>query len=172
MAIPFIIAGAAIAAAAFGGKKAYDGYQTKSEADDILESSKRRYDEKKEVLESINVSTTTELEKLGTLELKIGKSFNKFNTIAQSILKQLNESGQDISISIPRHEINKIENLAISATEYLGTLVEPVHQVLLRGLLSMVVLWHSRLHLQEHQLQRFQARLLIMRQWRLSVVVL
>ncbi|EMU9120394.1 chemotaxis protein [Providencia stuartii] len=123
MAIPFIIAGAAIAAAAFGGKKAYDGYQTKSEADDILESSKRRYDEKKEVLESINVSTTTELEKLGTLELKIGKSFNKFNTIAQSILKQLNESGQDISISIPRHEINKIENFAISATEYLGTLV-------------------------------------------------
>ncbi|MEX9542602.1 chemotaxis protein, partial [Escherichia coli] len=92
MAIPFIIAGAAIAAAAFGGKKAYDGYQTKSEADDMLAKAQRRYDENKEVLESINVSTTNELEKLGTLELQIGESFSKFNTIAQSILKQLNES--------------------------------------------------------------------------------
>lgn len=89
MAIPFIIAGAAIAAAAFGGKKAYDGYQTKSEADEILEKAQHRYDENKEVLEDINVSTTSELEKLGTLELNIGDNFNKFNTIAQAILKNL-----------------------------------------------------------------------------------
>ncbi|WP_272523731.1 chemotaxis protein [Providencia sp. PROV230] len=123
MAIPFIIAGAAIAAAAFGGKKAYDGYQTKSEADEILEKAQHRYDENKEVLEDINVSTTFELEKLGTLELNIGDSFNKFNTIAQAILKKLGESGQDITVSIPQHEIDKIQSLAISATEYLGTVV-------------------------------------------------
>ncbi|MEQ5030029.1 MULTISPECIES: chemotaxis protein [Morganellaceae] len=123
MAIPFIIAGAAIAAAAFGGKKAYDGYQTKSEAEDILGKAQHRYDENKEVLEEVNVSTTAELEKLGTLELNIGESFNKFNILAQAILKQLNESGKDITVSIPRHEIDKIQNLAISATEYLGTVV-------------------------------------------------
>lgn len=123
MAIPFIIAGAAIAAAAFGGKKAYDGYQTKSEAEDILGKAQHRYDENKGVLEEVNVSTTAELEKLGTLELNIGESFNKFNILAQAILKQLNESGKDITVSIPRHEIDKIQNLAISATEYLGTVV-------------------------------------------------
>ncbi|MEY0976373.1 chemotaxis protein [Providencia rettgeri] len=123
MAIPFIIAGAAIAAAAFGGKKAYDGYQTKSEAEDILGKAQHHYDENKEVLEEVNVSTTAELEKLGTLELNIGESFNKFNILAQAILKQLNESGKDITVSIPRHEIDKIQNLAISATEYLGTVV-------------------------------------------------
>lgn len=123
MAIPFIIAGAAIAAAAFGGKKAYDGYQTKSEAEDILSNAEGRYKEKKECLDLVNDKTSLELEKLGHLELKIGEDFNKFNIIAQSILKQLNESGKDITISIPRNEINKIENLAISATEYLGTVV-------------------------------------------------
>jgi len=37
MALPFIILGAAAAATAFGGKKAYDGYQKKSEADDVLD---------------------------------------------------------------------------------------------------------------------------------------
>lgn len=36
MALPFIILGVAAGAAAFGGKKAYDGYQKKSEAEDIL----------------------------------------------------------------------------------------------------------------------------------------
>lgn len=123
MAIPFIIAGAAIAAAAFGGKKAYDGYQTKSEADDILSTAKDKYDSKKEELDHVNNNTSIHLEKLGTLELQIGKDFNKFNTIAQEILKKINKSGNDISITIPRHEINKIENLAISATEYLGTVV-------------------------------------------------
>ncbi|MCT6517652.1 MULTISPECIES: chemotaxis protein [Enterobacterales] len=123
MAIPFIIAGAAIAAAAFGGKKAYDGYQTKSEADDILSTAKDKYDSKKEELDRVNNNTSIHLEKLGALELQIGKDFNKFNTIAQEILKKINKSGNDISITIPRHEINKIENLAISATEYLGTVV-------------------------------------------------
>ncbi|WP_368911505.1 chemotaxis protein [Proteus vulgaris] len=123
MAIPFIIAGAAIAAAAFGGKKAYDGYQTKSEADDILSTAKDKYDSKKEELDHVNNNTSIHLEKLGALELQIGKDFNKFNTIAQEILKKINKSGNDISITIPRHEINKIENLAISATEYLGTVV-------------------------------------------------
>lgn len=123
MAIPFIVAGVAIAAAAFGGKKAYDGYQTKSDAEDILSRAQLDYDENKEALENINVATTNELDKLGTLELEIGESFDKFNTIAQDILKQLDESGKDSSISIPQHEIDKIENLAISATEYLGTLV-------------------------------------------------
>lgn len=123
MAIPFIIAGAAIAAAAFGGKKAYDGYQTKSEADDILSTAKDKYDSKKEELDRVNNNTSIHLEKLGALELQIGKDFNKFNTIAQEILKKINKSGNNISITIPRHEINKIENLAISATEYLGTVV-------------------------------------------------
>lgn len=40
MALPFIILGVAAGAAAFGGKKAYDGYQKKSEAEDILEKQK------------------------------------------------------------------------------------------------------------------------------------
>ncbi|MBG2876693.1 chemotaxis protein [Proteus alimentorum] len=123
MAIPFIIAGAAIAAAAFGGKKAYDGYQTKSEADDILSTAENRYESKKEELDRVNDNTSIHLEKLGTLELKIGQDFSKFNTIAQDILKKIDKSGNDISITIPRNEINKIENLAISATEYLGTVV-------------------------------------------------
>ena len=40
MALPFIILGVAAGAAAFGGKKTYDGYQKKSEAEDISKKQK------------------------------------------------------------------------------------------------------------------------------------
>ena len=50
MALPFIILGVAAAATAFGGKKAYDGYQKKSEADDVLDRAQRSFDKHKEEL--------------------------------------------------------------------------------------------------------------------------
>lgn len=124
MALPFIILGAAAAATAFGGKKAYDGYQKKSEADDVLDRAQRRFDKHKDSFETTNKTTSEKLAELGEAELKIGNDFNEFNTIAIDLLERMAKDGhKNLKLTVPKHSINKILNLAISATEYLTTVV-------------------------------------------------
>jgi len=124
MALPFIILGAAAAATAFGGKKAYDGYQKKSEADDVLDRAQRRFDKHKDSFETTNKTTSEKLSELGSAELKIGNDFNEFNTIAIDLLERMAKDGhKNLKLTVPKHSINKIQNLAISATEYLTTVV-------------------------------------------------
>lgn len=124
MALPFIILGVAAAATAFGGKKAYDGYQKKSEADDVLDRAQRRFNKHKESFEAANKKTSKKLAELGEVELKIGQNFNEFNTIAVDLLDRMAKDGhKDLKLTVPKHSINKIQSLAISATEYLTTVV-------------------------------------------------
>ncbi|MEG0233378.1 MAG: chemotaxis protein [Hafnia sp.] len=124
MALPFIILGVAAAATAFGGKKAYDGYQKKSEADDVLDRAQRRFEMNKESFEVANTTTSKKLAELGEIELKIGNDFNEFNTIAIDLLERMAKDGhKDLQLTVPKHNINRIRSLAISATEYLTTVV-------------------------------------------------
>lgn len=124
MALPFIILGVAAAATAFGGKKAYDGYQNKSEANDILEGAEKRYKAKKESFDVINDESSAKLERLGNKELSIGEEFKEFDTIARLLLEKMEKDGHKaITLDIPQHRLNQIKKLAISATEYLGTVV-------------------------------------------------
>ncbi|WP_218069815.1 chemotaxis protein [Escherichia coli] len=124
MALPFIILGVAAGAAAFGGKKAYDGYQKKSEAEDIFEKAKERYEEHKGKFEQAEAQTSSKLTTLGNKELEIGKDFSEFDRIAAELLARLEKEGnKDLKLSVPQHNIDKIHNLAISATEYLSTVV-------------------------------------------------
>ncbi|MCU6263104.1 chemotaxis protein, partial [Escherichia coli] len=60
----------AAGAAAFGGKKAYDGYQKKSEAEDIFEKAKERYEEHKGKFEQSEAQTSSKLTTLGNKELE------------------------------------------------------------------------------------------------------
>lgn len=124
MALPFIILGVAAAATAFGGKKAYDGYQKKSEAEDVLDRAQRRFETHKENFDAASERSTTQLNLLGRKELDIGENFNEFNTLVKDLLARMAKEGhKDLALSVPQHSINKIENLAISATEYLTTVV-------------------------------------------------
>lgn len=110
MALPFIILGVAAGAAAFGGKKAYDGYQKKSEAEDILEKAKERYEEHKEKFEQAEAQTSSKLTTLGNKELEIGKDFSEFDRIAAELLARLEKEGnKDLKLSVPQHNINKIQ---------------------------------------------------------------
>ncbi len=105
-------------------KKAYDGYQKKSEAEDVLEKAKERYEEHKEKFEQAEAQTSSKLTTLGNKELEIGKDFSEFDRIAAELLARLEKEGnKDLKLSVPQHNINKIHNLAISATEYLSTVV-------------------------------------------------
>lgn len=121
MPLPFILAGAAAVAAGYGAKKGYDGYQDKSEANDILESSKRKYNQEKEAFDHVNDTTNESLALLGKLQLQIGNDFKEFRTIADKLLKQINDSkSKDIAVDFPQHKLDKIDGLALSTTAYLG----------------------------------------------------
>lgn len=124
MALPFIILGVAAAATAFGGKKAYDGYQKKSEANDIFDGAQERFDNRKETFEAANTLSSQKLERLGEKELQIGTEFKEFNTIAKALLEKMAREGQtDLNVQVPQHRLNQIEKLSISATEFLGTVI-------------------------------------------------
>ena len=122
MALPLIIIGAAAAATAFGGKKAYDGYKTKQEADKIQESAIHKYNNRKEQLDKIQQNTDEALNNLGDLELSIGKSIGDFEKLAKELLVKLEKSGyKNQKLSIPSNQLDKIDDLTISTTEFLAT---------------------------------------------------
>lgn len=124
MPLPFILAGVAVAAAGYGAKKGYDGYQDKSRAGEIVGKAKEDYDKSKLSFDSANSKTTESLEKLGKLQLQIGSEFAEFRKIADELLKKLNRSGdRDLKIDIPQHRLDKIDNLSMSTTAYLGKVV-------------------------------------------------
>lgn len=124
MPIPFIIGGVALATAVFGAKKGYDGYQKHSEADEIVNSAKARYERKKSVFDDQEAETTFALDQLGKKELEIGKSIGDFKTLADSLLQQFNAGrGNNLSINIPKHQLQKIEDYSYTAVGVLGTAV-------------------------------------------------
>ncbi len=123
MPIPFIIGGA-ILAAGIGAKKGYDGYQDKNLADDIIASSQQRYKDEKGRLDKINEEVSVVLEDLGGLELKIGKDFKEFDILVEEILKNSTfQKYGNARVNIPKHQLNKVKEVAISATDYLKTVV-------------------------------------------------
>lgn len=124
MPLPFILAGAAVVAAATGAKKAYDGYQDSSRADDITERAERLYREEDEIFKRQDKVTNKSLDALGQLQLKIGSDFAEFKKIADELLKKLAQYNKTkhLEINIPKYELDKIEGVAFSATAYLGKL--------------------------------------------------
>lgn len=121
MPLPFILAGAAIAAAGFGAKKAYDGYQDSSEADEIVKRSERRYESAKDEHEHLNQMTNDCLARLGNLQLLVGTDFVEFHKIAQALLDKIGQSNNiDIKLSIPQHKLDSIQKFSMSATTYMA----------------------------------------------------
>lgn len=118
MPIPFIIAGVAIAAGAYGAKKGYDAKCDYDEAKTINRRAERIYDEAIKSLETEKESTKEELEFLGELKFKIFKYsispfidyFSKIKNIDESIVID----GQ--KINLPTKEIinqMKMQNLEL-----------------------------------------------------------
>ncbi|MBP0622905.1 chemotaxis protein [Cupriavidus consociatus] len=124
MPLPLIIGAAALVTAAYGAKKGYDGYQKHSEADEIVKDAKARYERKKSAVDTQEEKTTLALDLLGKKELEIGKSIGEFKTLADKLLQQLNAGRENkLNISIPKHELQKIENYSYTAVSVLGTAV-------------------------------------------------
>ena len=124
MPIPFIIGAAALAAAGYGAKKGYDGYQKHSEADEIVKDAQIRYNHKKSAFDDQENETMLELDLLGKKELEIGESIGEFKTMAEKLLEQLNaKRASKLNINIPKHKLQKIEDYSYTAIGVLGTAV-------------------------------------------------
>ncbi|MEG9531668.1 chemotaxis protein [Mannheimia indoligenes] len=123
MPIPFVVGAAVAAAAAFGGKKAYDGHNAKKEAKDIAERAGSQYEKTKQNFDEHNEQVSIALETLGQFELKIGSDMNEFQIIASELLNKLSAAkNSEVKINLPEHRLNKIADLSLSATSYLGGL--------------------------------------------------
>jgi hypothetical protein len=122
MPLPLIIGAIALGTAAFGAKKGYDGYQKHSEADDIVKSAQGRYDRKRVVFDEQEGATTKALELLGKKELEIGAEIGEFQKIATKLIEKLKANGQkNLKLSIPKHQLEKIENYSYTAVGVLGS---------------------------------------------------
>ena len=122
MPLPFIIAGAVAVALGYGAKKGIDGYQSHSEADEIVNKAKRHYNDKKSSFDDQEKSTQESLEQLGNLELDIGTKFGEFSTLSEDLLEQLNRGRQNkLKINLPKHQLEKIENYTFTTIGVLGS---------------------------------------------------
>lgn len=123
MALPLILIPAAVAVLGIGAKKAVDGYQTHSEANEIVDHAKRRYNSAKSDFDRQDRKTQGALMELGNLELEIGRSFEEFQKIADELLEKFNQGRQDkLSIKFPQHRLQKIEAFKFTALGVLGSI--------------------------------------------------
>lgn len=123
MPLPFILVGAAVALAGVGTKKGYDGYQDKSEANNILTNAKIDYDIASRDLEANDKRLQQSLEELGKLQLDIGKDFNEFQTIAEDLLGKLNDASKsEIKVDVPKYQQKRIERLSMGSVAYASKL--------------------------------------------------
>jgi hypothetical protein len=122
MPLPLILGAAALVSAAYGAKKGYDGYQKHSEADEIVNAAKQRYEKQKKSFDKQESATTSALNILGEKELQIGKSFDEFTTLADKLLQQLNAGRQNkLEIDFPKHKLQTIANYSYTAIGVLGS---------------------------------------------------
>lgn len=122
MPIPLIIAGVALVAGSYGVKKGVDGYKSHSEADELIEKAKTRYEKQRSEVAVAEKNTQQELTQLGELELQIGASFQDFSRLADELLERLNRDRQDkIEVKLPQHKLAQIQSYSFSAIGVLGS---------------------------------------------------
>lgn len=122
MPIPFIILGAAALMSGVAVKKGVDGYKSHSDADELVDASKRRYNGAQSTFKLKEERAHSALASLGQLELDIGASFHEFGLLADRLLETLNAGRQDkIAVQLPKHQLRKIEGYAYSAVGVLGS---------------------------------------------------
>lgn len=121
MPLPFILGGLAVASVATGVKKSYDGYQDKSQAEDILKQAKEVYELTQSRVETSQEKSMASLEKLGNLYLAIGQDFNEFKTLAQSLIEQIEKKNNiHLDVNIPKLVQAKIESISLNSAAFAG----------------------------------------------------
>lgn len=124
MPLPFILAGAAIAAAGFGAKKAYDGVKDHAAAELIDNLTKFEYQTAFEEHEALAQKSQKSMDTLGEFEMQIGGRFNDFEKLANDLLKKINahQKVHQHQFNIPKHQLAKIATFKANAVASLAQL--------------------------------------------------
>lgn len=124
MPLPFILGGLAAPVVGLGVKKAIDGLQKKSIANEIEKEADSNYKFAKARFDKREEQSKKQLTELGNLQLKIGSDFAEFKSIAENLIEKLeHSSNKNIKVNIPQHKLNKVTDISISATTYMGQVV-------------------------------------------------
>lgn len=121
MALPILLGIAALSGTIFGAKRGVDGRKKHAEANGKVDLARQRYAKRRETFDAQEAKTTAALESLGRYELELGRRFDGFATLADTLLEQLNAKRQDkLAIGIPRHQLQKVEEYRYTAVGVLG----------------------------------------------------
>lgn len=121
--IPALIAGGVAVAAAIGGKKAYDAYKDKDEAEKVNKDAQTLYNNAKAELDKERLSTQKSLEDLGKLKFELYQNkIIPFQDIFSKIInlpKEIKINGEDKKF-ITKEELAKMKEANLSLTEVVG----------------------------------------------------
>ena len=121
MPLPFIIGGLAIAAGAAGVGSGIHGGVKMKEANDTMKKAQRIQAEAVERFEKKNKSTTEEMDSVGTLELKILKSFERFSDTIEKIQNRPQFKNINLSTGVlPEYEAGELKKVSTGAGVLLG----------------------------------------------------
>ena len=121
--IPALVTGVVAIAAAVGGKKVYDAYKNRDEAEKVNKEAQSLYDNARAELDKERLSTQKSLEDLGKLKFEIYQ--NKvipFQDIFSKIInlpKEIKINGEDKKF-ITKEELEKMKEVNLSLTEVVG----------------------------------------------------
>lgn len=123
MPLPLLLGiGAAIAGAVGVGSGIHGAVKMK-EANDTMESAKRRHERNIERFERENTITSEDMDKLGRLELEVLHSFSIFSDVFEQIKNRPTfENYSKNGITLPRYDGERLKEVSVGAGVLLGGL--------------------------------------------------
>lgn len=121
--IPMALKGAAVAAGAVGVGSAVHGASKMEEANDTMESAKRRHDRNMERFERENTDTSQDMDRLGKMELEILHGFQEFSDIFEKIKnRHVFENYSKNGVTLPKYDREQLKEVSVGAGALLGGL--------------------------------------------------
>lgn len=123
MPLPFILAAAAAIAAVGGVGTGIHGAKKMKDANDTMKSGDSRHKRNIKRFDETSEATNTEMDKLGSLELDILKSFKEFSDTIEKIQNrpQFKEYTKD-GVNLPKYDKEALKSVSVGAGVLLGGL--------------------------------------------------
>lgn len=121
MPLPFFLGAAATAATVAGVANAIDGSKKMKNANDTIKEAESRHKQNLSKYEIQNNITCSAMDKLGTKELEILKSFEEFSEVFEKIHSQPEfKAYKKSGVNIPKFDKKKLEEVSVGAGVLLG----------------------------------------------------
>lgn len=123
MPLPLLLGGAAAIAGAVGIGSAVHGGVKMKEANDTMKLAENKHKEAIARFEAQNKKTTTDMDRLGKMELEILDSFQRFSNIFEQIHNRPEfKSYNKEDVSIPAYNAEELKQVSVGAGVLLGGL--------------------------------------------------